>query len=105
MLAAFLLRIEGAVIVEARVAFGGMAATPKRATHVEAALQGSPWNEATLVAAQAALKRDFTPISDMRASANYRLKVAKNLIRRLHVETSMPGVETRLVGDRSLAHV
>ena len=105
VLAAFLMRIEGAIIVEARVAFGGMAATPKRAIHAEAALQGNPWNEATLVAAQAALERDFTPISDMRASAGYRLKVAQNLIRRLHVETSMPGVETRLVGDRSLAHV
>ena len=57
------------------------------------------------MAAQAALERDFSPISDMRASAAYRMQVAKNLIRRLHVETVAPAVETRLAGAGRLAHV
>ena len=81
-----------------------MAATPKRATQAEGALAGRPWTEATVRAAQAALARDFTPLTDMRASAGYRLKVAQNLLVRLFLETSDPGVETRLAGEKSLAH-
>ena len=52
----------------------------------------------------AALGQDFQPITDMRASAGYRLAVARNLLRRLHVETTTTAA-TRLVGERSLAHV
>jgi xanthine dehydrogenase small subunit len=81
-----------------------MAATPKRATNAEAALVGQPWNEETLDAALAALARDFTPISDWRASAGYRARVAGNLLRRLFIETTDESTDTRLVGDRSLAH-
>ena len=65
---------------------------------------GQPWTEATVEAAVKALGDDFQPITDMRASAAYRLSVARNLLRRLFVETS-DTAETRLVGDRSLAHV
>ena len=104
VLGAFNLRIAGGIVEEARIAFGGMAATPKRALQVETALRGRAFDEAAIVAAQAALERDFSPISDMRASATYRIQVAKNLIRRLHAEIN--GVaETRLEGARSLAHV
>ena len=78
---------RGAVIVSARIAFGGMAATPKRALRAEAALIGRPWNEAALAAATAALAQDYTPLSDMRASAAYRMKVAQNLLRRFWLET------------------
>ena len=81
-----------------------MAATPKRAVNAEAALLGRPWTEVSVAAAMAALQDDFQPLTDMRASAGYRLKVARNLLRRLHIETTS-SVETRLVGDRSLAHV
>jgi len=70
-----------------RVAFGGMAATVKRAAAVEAAMNGAPWTEAVAEAATAALTQDFQPLSDMRASAAYRLQVAQNLIRRLWFET------------------
>ena len=87
-----------------RIAYGGMAATPKRALQAEAALAGQPWNETTLEAGVAALARDFTPISDWRASAGYRARVAGNLLRRLYIETTDEATETRLVGDRSLAH-
>ena len=104
VMAAFQLKLDGERVIEARLAFGGMAATPKRAANAEAALVGRPWTAANVEAAMAALERDFTPLSDMRASAGYRLKVARNLLRRLHVETTSPA-ETRLVGDRSLAHV
>ena len=64
-----------------------MAATVQRAAGAEAALVGQPWSEATLIAAQRALASDFTPLSDMRASAAYRLQVAQNLLRRLWLET------------------
>jgi len=82
-----------------------MAATPKRAVHAEAALRGKVWNEHTVDDAQTALENDFTPISDMRASAHYRLSVAKNLLRRLHAETSRSDIETRVVGLWSRSHV
>jgi len=71
-----------------RIAFGGMAATPKRAKAVEAALLGKAWNAATIEAAIPAFAQDFQPISDMRASDEYRLLVAQNLLRRFHLETT-----------------
>ena len=71
-----------------RIAFGGMAATPKRAKAVEAALLGKPWNATTIEAAIPAFAQDFQPITDMRASAEYRLLTAQNLLRRFHIETT-----------------
>ena len=105
VIAAFNLRIDDGRVAEARVAFGGMAETPKRARAVEARLTGSAWTEATVRSAMAELEKDFTPITDWRASAGYRLRVAQNLLMRLFVETTDPTEETRLVGDRRLAHV
>ena len=72
---------EGSV-AEARIAFGGMAAIPKRAAAAEAALQGKPWTLASVRAAAQALGADFEPISDMRASAAYRRRVAAALLER-----------------------
>ena len=86
--AAFALVVEGRTIRSARVAFGGMAATPTRAAGCEAALTGRPWDEATCERAAAALARDFTPLTDMRASAAYRSAVAQNLLRKFRLETS-----------------
>ncbi|MCZ7563598.1 MAG: xanthine dehydrogenase small subunit [Burkholderiales bacterium] len=80
--------LEDGRIVSARVAFGGMAATPRRAPACEAALAGATWNDATSERAAAALAHDYQPISDMRASAHYRLRVAQNLLRRFHLETT-----------------
>jgi xanthine dehydrogenase small subunit len=71
-----------------RIAFGGMAATPKRAKAVEAALLDKPWTGATIEAAIPAFAEDFQPITDMRASAEYRLLVAQNLLRRFHLEST-----------------
>jgi xanthine dehydrogenase small subunit len=84
---AFALARDGGTVREARLAFGGLAAVVKRATHAEAAVVGQPWNEAAVHAAQAALARDFTPIGDLRASAAYRLQVAQNLLMRFWLET------------------
>ena len=85
-------------ISEARLAYGGMAGIPKRAKAAEAALIGKAWNEAAVTEAIAALPRDFTPLSDMRASAAYRLKVAGNLLRRFLIETTQAHIETRVAG-------
>ncbi|WP_418145887.1 xanthine dehydrogenase small subunit [Variovorax paradoxus] len=79
---------EGSDTVKAvRLAFGGMAATVKRAANAEAALVGKPWTQASVAAAKLALAQDFKPLSDMRASADYRLQVAQNLVQRLWLET------------------
>ncbi len=80
------LDIERGRVRQARIAFGGMAATPKRARAAERALIGRPLDEVALEAAQAALQSDFAPISDMRASAGYRKLAAGNLLRRFFLE-------------------
>ncbi|WP_299419328.1 xanthine dehydrogenase small subunit [uncultured Shimia sp.] len=81
-------QVENGMITAAVLAFGGMAATPKRAAAAEAALVGQPWSEATLAAAAGKLLEDFQPLTDMRASADYRMKVAQNLFRRFWHETN-----------------
>jgi len=87
--AGFALRLDaqGTQIIEARLAFGGMAAIPQRARHAEATLQGARWDEASVQYAMAALELDYTPLSDMRASADYRLRAARNLLWRYYLET------------------
>ncbi|MCY4310037.1 MAG: xanthine dehydrogenase small subunit, partial [Rhodospirillaceae bacterium] len=94
----FNLRMENGIVARARIAFGGMAAIPKRAAAVETALLGRAWTQATIEAALPAFADDFTPISDMRASADYRLHVAQNLLRRYFHESRLSLKETRLVG-------
>lgn len=84
---AFNLTIADGVVRAARIAFGGMAGTPKRASAVEAALLGQPWEEATIRAAQGAFAQDFTPLSDMRASAGYRLRAAEAMLMRYFHES------------------
>ncbi len=78
----FNLTLKGSKIDSARIAFGGMAGVPKRASAVEAALVGQEWNAATIAAALPGFAQDFTPMSDMRASADYRLRGAQNLLTR-----------------------
>lgn len=80
----------------ARLAFGGMAATPRRAAGAEAALQGQPWSADSLERAASALMKDFTPLTDMRASDVYRLAVASNLLRRFWLERE-GGVPARVL--------
>ena len=82
----------GGRVTEARFAFGGMAATPARAAHAEHAVVGNPWNHPTVEAAALALADDFTPLSDHRGSAWYRMTVAQNLLRGFYEETLTEGV-------------
>ena len=72
----------------ARIAYGGMAATPKRAPAAEAAITGRPWTAETVAAAKVAIGGDFQPLTDFRAGADYRRTVAANLLDRLHMQTT-----------------
>jgi xanthine dehydrogenase small subunit len=84
--AAFAVEVSGGRVVEARLAYGGMAAIPARAVNAENALVGQPWSEASINSAIAALPADFTPLTDSRASQSYRLKTAGNLLRRFYMQ-------------------
>ena len=84
---AFNIVVENDVVVSARIAFGGMAGTPHRAVAVEAALVGQAWSAETVEKATSQFGEDFTPMSDMRASADYRLTAAGNMLRRYFAET------------------
>ena len=85
--AGFALRVVAGQVADVRLAYGGMAATVRRAAGAEAALRGHPWCEATLAQAQAALQADFTPLTDLRASAGYRRQAAAALLQRLWLAT------------------
>ncbi len=83
---AFALQIKEGMIISARVCFGGMAETPKRATACEQALNGKSWSQETINTAMQAMLEDYTPLTDMRASAQYRMRVAQNLLQRFFLE-------------------
>ena len=87
--AVFALRLAQGKVREARLAYGGMAGIVKRAVQAEAALLDQDWDERALQAAVAALPQDFLPLSDLRASAEYRMQVAGNLLRRCWLETRL----------------
>ncbi|HZE90680.1 MAG TPA: xanthine dehydrogenase small subunit [Rhizobacter sp.] len=81
------IELDGDTVKQVRIALGGMAATVKRADRVEAVLTGRPWTQDSVTSAQAVLAQEFEPLSDMRASAAYRLQVAQNLLQRFWLET------------------
>jgi xanthine dehydrogenase small subunit len=83
-------------ITDARIAFGGMAGIPKRAAQTEAALINQPFTEQTIRLAMAALQQDFQPLSDVRASAQYRMATAQNMLMRYLLDAQ--GVQTDLHG-------
>ena len=95
--AAFRVTLKDSVVVAARVAFGGLAATPKRAEHCEQALTGQTLDSAAIDAAMQALDDDYQPIADMRASARYRMQVCRNLLQRFYLDIN--GSETTRVYD------
>ncbi|MBC8037469.1 MAG: FAD binding domain-containing protein, partial [Rhizobiales bacterium] len=105
VMAAFKFTLDGRRIASARIAFGGMAATPKRAPRAEEALPGlsldapSSWTNAI-----EALSEDYQPITDMRASAGYRLDVAQSLLRKALTEIAgASSSKTRVTGLRGKA--
>jgi xanthine dehydrogenase small subunit len=81
------LDIEANVVRRASIGAGGVAATPARALQTEAALVGQPWNADTVARAAHALKTEFNPISDMRASGAYRRTVLASLLQRFWLES------------------
>jgi xanthine dehydrogenase small subunit len=97
VLAAIKLQLKDNKVSTIDVAFGGMAAIPKRAIKCEAALRNQQWSEATIERAAAALSEDFSPLSDARASSHYRLQVAQNLLRRAFIEISNPERITQVI--------
>jgi xanthine dehydrogenase small subunit len=76
-------------VAAAVIAFGGMAEIPKRAGQCELALVGQTWQQSTIDAAMTALEQDFRPIDDFRASADYRMQVARNLLQRVFLAHAM----------------
>ena len=96
VLGAFCYRVNQGVMEDVRIAFGGMAATPKRASQTEAALEGQPVSKASFQAAQQALAEEFQPMSDVRGSQYYREQAALNLLERLYLSLSSPNQEVML---------
>jgi xanthine dehydrogenase small subunit len=93
----FWIEVEEGRIAAATLAFGGMAGTPKRARHAEAALLGATWERDTIEHAMAEMARDFTPLSDMRASAEYRLRTAQNMLLRYWLEARDAHGDVRVI--------
>jgi xanthine dehydrogenase small subunit len=96
--ACFALRMTGTRIAAARIGCGGVAATPSRARATEGRLVGEEWNDALAEEAAQILTGEFTPLTDMRASAGYRAAVLGNLLRRFRLETGGADVLTRVEG-------
>ncbi|MGH6893933.1 MAG: xanthine dehydrogenase small subunit [Dongiaceae bacterium] len=103
-LGAFALTLADGAVADIRICYGGMAPIPKRAKAAEAALKGRDWNADNVELACRLLAEDYTPITDMRASASYRLKVAQNLLRKFFIETTEPQAKTRVLAERRAAH-
>jgi xanthine dehydrogenase small subunit len=80
-------RVQNNIVTDLRLAYGGMAAIPSRAKAAEAALMGKAWSEANVHAAMNALAQDFTPMTDMRATKEYRAIAARNLLQKFWMET------------------
>jgi xanthine dehydrogenase small subunit len=90
---AFALDIRDGVVTDARIGLGGVAATPLRARSTEAALVGRPWSIATVRAASAALRAEGTPMSDHRASSEYRSLMLGTALLKLYSATVIDSKE------------
>ena len=86
--AGFAVTFDGGRVARFRAGYGGVAAVPKRAHHLERALIGGPWSLDSVTAGLPALDRDFQPITDMRAGKDYRRHVARNLMLKFYLETT-----------------
>ncbi len=102
--AAFSFELYEGTVRSVRICYGGMAATPKRASSCEQVLEGHAWTEETVIAGMAALETDFAPLSDMRASASYRMTIAQNLLYKAFLETTGGASRLRLAGEEEIAH-
>jgi len=102
VLGAFQIDVADGKVISARVAYGGMAGTPMRAAQCEATLNGADWNAETIQRAKAALDQDFTPMTDARATKEYRSRVARNLLERFFIDCDSPGAVLELADRRVL---
>jgi len=98
LLGCFSIPVRDGIIQNPRIAFGGMAATPKRASAVENALNGQPWDEASIRNAMPLMATDFQPIADVRGSIAYRRRSSQNLLLRYFLEQQ--GERTRVLEER-----
>lgn len=89
------IEVNNDIISKVRLGYGGMAGIPKRATHAEDALNGKAWSEDTIRQAMDEMSKDFAPLSDMRASAEYRMQTAQNMLLRVWHERN---------GETTLVH-
>ncbi|KPJ90010.1 MAG: FAD-binding molybdopterin dehydrogenase [Gemmatimonas sp. SG8_17] len=94
--AAYSLQLDGRRVNDIRICYGGMAATPQRATECERTLIGTDWTREAVNSACSALERDFTPITDFRASSEYRRLVAQNLLLKFYLESTGDVRQTRV---------
>ncbi len=94
--AAISIFVDQNIVRDVRIAFGGMAEIPARAFHCEQSLLGQPWSEASIEQAMEALNKDFTPISDFRASAEYRLQVSQGLLKRFYLDLNSSTEDLRV---------
>lgn len=96
--AAFSIDRDGSTVTAARFGFGGVAAIPARAEKAESQCVGESWNRETLAAVASALAEEFTPLTDMRASAEYRRAVCQQLLERFYIESTEPDIPVNLYG-------
>ena len=90
---AYRVMLDGDRVADIKIAYGGMAAIPQRASACEKSLLGKEWSEEIVLQAGRELTNDFTPISDMRSSAEYRQQVAQNLLLRFFHESIRDGAD------------
>jgi xanthine dehydrogenase small subunit len=96
----FSIRLQDEHIIEVRICFGGMAGIPQRAKTAEQTLLGQSWDKETLERAKQALVDDYTPLSDWRASEQYRALTAQNLLQRFFIETTSDQLSQVAAGER-----
>ena len=96
VVAAFRLRHDEQKIARLHAVYGGMAATVARARSVEDALAGKAWSAESLAGLDVLIARDFSPMTDQRGTANYRLRAAFNLLRRFQIESTDTRVPVRV---------
>jgi len=97
VLAAIFIELKDDQVTTIRIAFGGMAEIPKRAKHCETALLAKTFNQQNIDLAKKALTKDFSPMTDVRASNKYRMKVAQNLIQKCFIELTNQNIKTRVI--------
>jgi len=101
---AFSATLSDGNVTQIRICFGGMAGTPLRAGKCEAALAGGPWTETRVRAAMDVLEQDYAPLTDMRGSAGYRMRAARNLLLKFFLETAEETQQTRVLDLPEAAH-